>query len=140
MLHFRKDDLAAKILSMALPRKLFRIQPNTTIYEFSLHLPVFMHWSNPKYSLFFIKPMLPSTLLECLLLFKQISLSTTPHINQTDRYARNYLSSVIPIFSSLFLSRTKSYFSRFMLTDVGCLSAYLSTDLFLSTSTSYLGS
>ena len=84
---------------MELPRKLFRIQPNLTIYEFSLRLSVFLHWSNHKYSLVFIKPNLPSTLLQCFLLFKQISLSTAPHINQTNHHARNYLSSVIPIYS-----------------------------------------
>ena len=99
----KKVDLAAKFLNMA-----GTSQKTLSQLAEPYHLWVLAFISQCPYtgkilthSLVFIKPQLPSTLLQCLLLFKQILLSTAPVINQTAHYARNYLSSDIPISSSL---------------------------------------
>ena len=89
------------------------------------------------YSLVFIKPKLPGTLLEYLLLFKRIPLSTTPCINQAIIYHNLFVVSYSHFL--LIISINKIVFSRFVLTDLGHLNAYLLTDLFLLTSTYYLG-
>ena len=92
------------------------------------------------HSLVFNTLQLPSTLLECLLLFKQISLSTAPVINQTVHYARNYLSSDVPIYSSLSQIINKISWFPFRVDWCRTPQCLPSTDHFLSTSTPYLGS
>ena len=73
-----------------------------------------------------------------LLLFKRIPLSTAPCMSQAIIYEKLFVVSYSHFL--LTISQNKIIFYRFVSIDLGCLSAYLSTDLFLSTSTSYLGS
>jgi len=102
LLHFQKGRFGSKILEHGTSQKTLSqlAEPyHLWVLAFISQCPctgkILTH------SLVFIKLQLPSTLLECLLLFKQISLSTAPVINQTAHYARNYLSSDVPIYSSL---------------------------------------
>jgi len=102
LLHFQKGRFGSKILEHGTSQKTLSqlAEPyHLWVLAFISQCPctgkILTH------SLVFITLQLPSTLLECLLLFKQISLSTAPVINQTVHYARNYLSSDVPIYSSL---------------------------------------